>query len=214
MPCWHICWPDGQHNTVASIACLTTIAHLTSIASSLAFGTPCPSPLILKVPLCLISSLLPMHMFHFSCCSSLFTDNFAPHLLSQNLNVICLALQIAAVLARVEGKVVDVVDSADVVDMVVVVDAVSAVQDFSQSKHLHPSCVSHSISPLDNTLRSTLLIPLTLRPLSQCSPAQSAYKFLSIRSQFTELTSLPVIIVRFPIASQVLSRAPICALPT
>ena len=105
-------------------------------------------------------------------------------------------------------------DSADVVDMVVVADAVSVVQDFSQSKHLHPSCVSHSISPLDNTLRSTLLIPLTLRPLLQCSSARSAYKFLSIRSQFTELTSLPIIIIIFPIASQVLSQAPICALPT
>jgi len=88
--------------TLASIAHLTTIAHLASIALSLAFGTPCPSPLILKVPLCLISSLLPMHMFHFSCYSSLFTDNFAPHLLSQNLNVICLALQMAAVLG--EGR--------------------------------------------------------------------------------------------------------------
>ena len=37
-------------------------------------------------------------------------------------------------------------DSADMADMVVIADAVSAVQDFSQSKHLHSSYVSHSIS--------------------------------------------------------------------
>ena len=38
IPCWHICWPDGHHqptyaNTLATVACLTTIAHITSIAS-------------------------------------------------------------------------------------------------------------------------------------------------------------------------------------
>ena len=53
---------------LATITRLTTIAHLASIALSPAFATPCPSPLTLKVSLRLISSLLPMRMFHFSCC--------------------------------------------------------------------------------------------------------------------------------------------------
>ena len=92
MPCQHICWPDGHHhstyantNTLATIAIarFTTVAHIASIALLSGFATPCPSPLALKDPLRLISSLLPMRMFHFSCSSSLFTDNFGPHLLSQ-----------------------------------------------------------------------------------------------------------------------------------
>ena len=63
-------------------------------------------------------------------------------------------------------------------------------------------------------LRSTLLIPLTLRPLSQRSLARPAYKFLPIRSQVAGLTSLPVVVVIFPIASPAPPRAPICAVPT
>ena len=58
-----------------------------------------------------------MRIFCFSFCSSLFPDNFASHISSQISFILrCGWLQ---TLARVEGKEVDVVDSADMADAVV-----------------------------------------------------------------------------------------------